>query len=154
MSIKQIVVRTAFPIALLAGLLAGSPGGALADSESSSSGSSSDLGASAAQSRKTAAANCHKGTVYFRKSQFQFDNCAGNGAAWIWLWTSGDNTRATADVKYASGRVLQWETRGNQAATANEWSLGNITSVKICDYYTVGWFPPLPAHTCSVETSV
>ncbi|MFB7600911.1 hypothetical protein [Streptomyces sp. NPDC056160] len=100
------------------------------------------------------AQSCAK-TYHYGATEVQIDNCPGDGApSWFWIHTktSGSNYSATAWMTLANGSRVTLDVAVNHS-TAHEWD-ADIRSLEICEYYTIGWAPPIPLHRCSGEHGV
>ncbi|MEU2775335.1 hypothetical protein ABZ646_20930 [Streptomyces sp. NPDC007162] len=122
---------------------------------------SMSLGALAvAQPAQAGALGCAV-TVNVDASEAQIDNCAGNGrGGWYWLYNSGANRVFKAqlyvwtdyDAPPPDNSTGQWAV----TVDANESQSGQfgdpgakIRWIQICEWWWNGYFPPLPAYTCS-----
>jgi hypothetical protein len=75
------------------------------------------------------------------------------GASWSWIWTADgkDTIEANVYITFWDGtKASDWAypgTGGNSKTYYNS----DVRSIHICEKYNIGWFPPVPAHTCSQE---
>ncbi|MFG3024066.1 hypothetical protein ACGFZQ_37040 [Streptomyces sp. NPDC048254] len=93
-------------------------------------------------------------TQYFGWSgtQVQIDQCPGNGArTWTWIWTDSSNTAAVLYLKI-NGQETSIGTNSNLSASAS-WGV-RVDEIKVCNYFTVGSFPPMPGYSCTAWKDV
>lgn len=110
------------------------------------------IGGSPAMAASQATAGCST-TYTYHGTQVQVDTCPGSGAAsWAWIYSDPSYSDSTVTLTLANGS--DYDVSAGSGSSDSQDFDSRIVSFVICNYWYVGWFPPVPTWQCSATVNV